>query len=108
MLEQAIVLSLQITAIHVAFQQGNVLGWLRWALATALDKLHRPVLKIYIMKPITDCLTCSASVWGSILMLIELRGWSLWMLLTIAGVNYIIDNLFLNEPDPSDEPDIES
>lgn len=104
MLEQAIVLALQITAIHVAFQQGNVLGWARKLLADFLDRLYKPVLKIYIMKPITDCLTCSASVWGSLLMWLELHGWNGWMLLTIAGVNFIIDNLFLNEPDPTDEP----
>lgn len=104
MLEQAIVIALQITAIHIAFQQGNVLAWARLLLANGLDKLNRPVLKIYILKPITDCLTCSASVWGSLLMWLELHGWSFWLLLTIAGVNFIIENLFLNEPDPSDEP----
>lgn len=90
MLERAITISLQITAIYIVFQQGNLLGWLRIKGANWLDARFGKLTSLYIQKPLWDCLGCMASVWGVLL------SWSfdLRILLCVCGINCIIYNLF--------------
>lgn len=63
MLQLVILLSLVITGIYTAFQQGNVLGWLRIICANFLDKILGKKLSRYVQKPLWDCLPCMGSVW---------------------------------------------
>jgi hypothetical protein len=92
MLEKAITISLQITAIYVLFQQGSLLGGVRIWVANFLDKHFDKIKSIYIQKPIWDCLCCMSSVWTIILT------WSFdfRLLLCVCGCNCIIYNFFFN------------
>jgi len=87
----AIILSLQITAIYIVFQQGMVLGWFRIMVANMMDWLLGNIKSRYIQKPLWDCLPCMASVWTVILM------WKIdvGMILIVCGINVII-NKFLD------------
>lgn len=91
MIIEALILSLQITAIYIVFQQGMLLGWFRIMMANVLDKRFGMLRSRYIQKPLWDCLPCMASVWTIILMWkIDVR-----MILLVCGVNVII-NKFLD------------
>jgi hypothetical protein len=90
MLERAIIISLQITAIYVLFQQGSLFGGMRIWIANLLDKHFDKIKSIYIQKPLWDCLCCMSSFWTIVLT------WSfdIRLLLCVCGVNCIIYNLF--------------
>lgn len=87
MIAQAAILSLQITAIYIVFQQGMFLGWLRIAMANVFDKLLGKKRSRYFQKPLFDCLPCMASVWTIILM----WHFDVRMILAVCGLNIIID-----------------
>ena len=69
MIREAFILSLQITAIYLLFQQGMLLGWLRISVANLLDWFFVKDIRIsrLIQKPFWDCLTCMAGIWTIIL-----------------------------------------
>lgn len=81
-----------ITAVYTLFQEGNVLSWIRVAVANGLDKINQRASK-YIQKPLWDCLPCMASVWGM------LFSWSInvELLLIICGLNVLIDRYATTE-----------
>jgi len=102
MLQHAIILSLQITAIYVVLQQGMLLGWLRIGIENKLDdvciffskklKKSQPLssgkqTSKFFQKPVWGCLTCMGSLWTIILT------WSfnLPLILVVCGINALID-----------------
>jgi hypothetical protein len=92
MLEKAIIISLQITAIYVLFQQGSLLGGVRIYLSNMLDKYFSKVTSIYIQKPLWECLFCMSSVWTILLTM----SFDIKLILCVCGVNCIIYNLLFN------------
>jgi hypothetical protein len=95
MIELALILSLQITAIYVCFQEGMLLGWLRIFLANWLDKYLGSKISRYVQKPIWDCLPCMASVWTLLLALRYIREPDIIMalILIVCGINVLIDKI---------------
>lgn len=87
MIINAIILSLQITAIYIVFQQGMLLGWMRIAMANMFDTTFGKKRSRYIQKPLFDCLPCMASVWTTILT----QEIDLGMILLVCGLNLIIE-----------------
>lgn len=93
MIIQAIILSLQITAIWVLFAPGNLLYPLRVAIANKLDKWMGKKNSIIAQKPLFDCLCCMSSVWTILLTLsIDIP-----LMLVVCGINCIIFNMLINE-----------
>lgn len=89
MIIEALILSLQITAIYIVFQQGMFLGWFRIGMANVFDKVFGKKMSRYAQKPIWDCLPCMASVWTIILMWkVDVR-----MILLVCGMNVIINKI---------------
>jgi hypothetical protein len=93
MIELALILSLQITAIYVCFQEGMLLGWLRIIWANWLDKYLGSKISRYVQKPIWDCLPCMASVWTLLLVLRYTHDpiTILQLILIVCGINVLID-----------------
>ena len=87
MIIQAIILSLQITAIYIVFQQGMFLGWFRIWTANRLEKLLDKKISRYIQKPVWDCLMCMSSVWTIALT----RSFNIELILLVCGINSLID-----------------
>lgn len=98
MLQTIAVLSLSITGIHAAFQQGNVLGWLRIAVANWLDKVFGVKVSRYVQKPLWDCLPCMASVW-TIVLTVSIN---VPLILGVCGLNACIERLILSYDGPAD------
>jgi hypothetical protein len=95
MLPEAIILSFQVTAIYLLFQEGMLLGWLRIAAANLFDKGFGMKASRYIQKPLWDCLPCMASIWTCVL------SWSIdWQLmLTVCGLNFLIQRAIIQQED---------
>ena len=98
LLQLAILTSLKILFVHAAMKEGMILFWLRRIIDSVLQPL--PVLlQLWIRKPLYECLFCMSSVWG---MLFTIDLWSLtWeylqFLMAVAGVDYIIQWLVMDE-----------
>lgn len=86
MIEKAIIISLQITAIYILFQQGNLLGNVRIGIANWLDKKFTKQYSILIQKPLFECLCCMSSVW-TILITFTI---DIGLMLLVCGINCII------------------
>lgn len=89
MLSQILICSLICTGLYICFQQGNILGFVRIAVANFLDRnLDRKWSK-YIQKPLWDCIACMASVWTI------LFTWSvdIGLILAVCGLNAIIERI---------------
>lgn len=82
-----------ITGIHVAFQTGNVLSFVRIAVANALDKAVGKKWSRYIQKPLWDCLPCMASVW----VLVLSQHVDLGVTLAVCGLNAVIERLITHD-----------
>jgi hypothetical protein len=93
MLVQAIILSLQITAVYIVFQQGMLLGDVKIKAANYFDKYLGPTKSRYVQKPIWDCLMCMASVWTIILTL----SFNIPLMLLVCGINTLIDKIIHHE-----------
>lgn len=93
MIEQAIILSLQITCIYQLFQQGMLLGWFRIEVANVLDGKLGLKASLYVQKPVWDCLICMASLWTCILTF----SFDLKLMLVVCGINTLIDKLLSYE-----------
>jgi hypothetical protein len=89
MVQNIIILSLVITGIYVAFQQGMLFGWLRIMVANWLDKLVGKKVSKYIQKPLWDCLPCMSGLWYIVL----IHSFNLVTILAICGLNSLIDKL---------------
>lgn len=92
MIEHAIILSLEITALYILFQQGMLLGWFRIIMASLFDGVFGLQWSRYLQKPIWDCLACMASIWTIILTL----DFDLKLIMIVCGINTIISK-FLDE-----------
>ncbi len=93
MLINAVIISLQITAVYVTFMDGNVLAWLRIGAANILDKIFGSRASRYIQKPLWDCLPCMSSVWTIVLAwpFNWLQDWRL--VLAVCGITFILDRI---------------
>lgn len=104
----ALKLSLQITAIHVIFIQGELLGWLRIWAANNIDeacintckklKLEKPVTRgkaasEYIQKPMWGCVKCMASIWTILLT----NSINIPLIFIVCGINVLIDKIAFSE-----------
>lgn len=103
---QAIILSLQITAIYILFQDGMLLAWFREWAESYMDETciffskkfveRNPVtagmkMSKHLQKPVWGCVICMASVWTIIIT------WSfnVPLIFLVCGINVIIDK-FIN------------
>lgn len=91
MIQQIVILSLIITAIHACTWDGMILAKPREWLGDLLDKWNISVLR----KPLFECLTCMGGIYSIIIYPI-LFGWS-WYIIPVAlgviGLNTIISIL---------------
>jgi len=96
MIQQAIILSLQITGIYILFQQGMLLGWLGIWISNLLDKTIGMKASKYVVKPFFGCLACMASVWTCLLT------WqiNIGLMLLVCGINVLIDKIVNYEGTP--------
>lgn len=93
MIQHAIILSLQILAIHLAFSDGNIFSPVRGMGGNLLDKVFGKITSITIQKPLWDCYVCMASVWTITLS----RSFDIFLILLVCGINYIIYKTFFDE-----------
>ncbi len=93
MLQAAVLLSIQILAIHLLFNKSPIGMPVKIAFANMFDKLFGKKASKIIQSPLWDCFICMSSVWTILL------SWSVDPLLIIAvcGVNIIINKLI--DPD---------
>lgn len=106
MIQHAIILSLQITAIYILFQEGMLLERLRGWIETLFDqmfiwlakKTRQPDYEItgkqwskHWIKPVFGCVICMSGIWTIILT------WSINipLIFVVCGINVIIDK-FIN------------
>ena len=89
MLVEVLLISLMITGIYKAFEEGNFLSPVRVWVANMLDNALGKKWSKYVQKPLWSCIPCMVSVWGI------LFSWSfnVPMLLAICGVNVIIERV---------------
>jgi len=95
MIEKAIILSLQITAIYIVFQHGMLLGWFRIMVANAFDRMFGKKWSKYWQKPFWSCLPCMSMFWTIILT----RDFNINLILVVCGLNTLISFIFPNEND---------
>lgn len=90
--------SLKIVFVWGAMHKGGVLFPLRWLLESILNLLPLKV-EMILCKPFYDCLFCMSSVWGTLFTIQYFSfSWAyLQLLLTIGGLNYILQYLLDNE-----------
>lgn len=89
MLTQAIILSLQITAIYILWQQGMLLAKTRIFLANKFDKWFGAKQSKVIQKPLWDCLACMSSVWTIVLT----KTINIPLILIVCAINFIISKM---------------
>lgn len=89
MLINAVILSLQITAIHVAFSDGNIFSFIRIFFANILDKIFGVKASRYIQSPLWDCPFCMSSVWT--IAFTWTFDWRL--ILVVCGISFIQDKI---------------
>lgn len=90
----AVITSFKIVFVWAAMQEGMVLFWLRRVI-DIITYLLPAWVYLRIRKPLYDCLTCMAGVWGMIFTA-EYFEWSwqyLQLLFLIGGINYLLDCL---------------
>lgn len=100
MIVQAIILSLQITAIYTLFQQGMLLGKVRIGFANIIDKAFGLRASRVIQKPLFDCLICMSGIWTVLLTLQVDQPFitiDLPLILTVCGINVLIDKIISYE-----------
>lgn len=85
MIGEVIIASLIITGLHFAFMQGNVLSPVRVFVANKLDAWIGKKWSAIVQKPLWNCMPCMASVWGLILL-----GVNIPAILAVCGLNVII------------------
>jgi hypothetical protein len=85
MIDKVIIVSLIIAGLQFAFMQGNVLSPVRVFAANYLDKWFGQKVSKYIQKPLWGCMPCMASVWGLILL-----GVNIPAIVAVCGLNVII------------------
>ncbi len=93
MIAAAIIISLQITAIYLLFQQGMLLGWFRIRVANGFDKIFGNKWSRIIQKPLWDCLTCMAGIWTVVLT----QKINIPLILMVCALNAIIDKILSYE-----------
>lgn len=92
MLQHIVALSLMITGVHLAFQQGNVLSPIRVWCANQLDKRVGQKRSRIIQKPLWDCLVCMSSIWTLLF-----YGFHPLTVIAVAGLNAIIENAIITK-----------
>lgn len=97
MIEQAITISLIVTAIHVSMWDGMIFQFVREWLSGVLDIFHADVLK----KPLYECLICMGGIYTLVIYpcLYGLSFQVIPTMLCVIGINTIISAIIcrLNE-----------
>lgn len=93
MIQQVILLSLQILAVHVICQPGMIMGCPRAFLATGLDRMLGMKWSKIVQKPLWDCLACMSGIWTIILT----QTFNLPLILAVCGLNYLIQKAITHE-----------
>jgi hypothetical protein len=92
MMEIVALTSLKIVFVWAAMKPGNILYFFRCVLEEGL--LLLPVkVELQLRKPLFDCLFCMGGIWGLFFTwpLAELSWDYFFMILAVAGLNYLID-----------------
>lgn len=84
---EATIIALQITAIHVAFWQGMILGWFSRWIANWYDFIFGKKISMIIRKPLWDCLPCMSVIWTIGLT----RTFDIDLIFVVCGICAIID-----------------
>ncbi len=104
MIQVIVVVSLMITGVFIAFQQGNVFSFIRVWCANQLDKALGLKWSRYVQKPLWDCLPCMASVWGVAFGFVFLSDWRIIIVvLAVCGLNALFAKAFFEEEEPVDQ-----
>jgi hypothetical protein len=91
------IITLMNVAVHAAFWEGMIFGWFRISVANTADQLFGKKWSIILQKPIWDCLTCMASIWTLIWVMIfpGLTIHNVWelleVILVVAGMSTAFD-----------------
>lgn len=93
MIIQAIEISIMLTAIHILFWDGMLLGWLRIMAANLLDWMVGIKASKYIQKPMWDCLPCM-SLLGTVIIT---WGFNIKLILLVCGLNVLIEKFIDHE-----------
>lgn len=103
MLQLVIIISLAITGIHIAFQDGNVLMLPRIWIANVLDRSLGKKWSRIVQKPMWDCMPCMASVWGFPFAVYFIGDWRvLPAVLAVSGLNTVIERTIYVSDEPAD------
>lgn len=91
MIEQIIIISLIITAVHVSMQDGMIFGGLRRRLDDMFDKPQMRRVQ-WMKKPMYDCIVCMGGVWTLIIhpLLFGLSWRVIPTMLAVIGANVIM------------------
>jgi hypothetical protein len=85
-----LLISLKITAIYVCCLPGNVLY--------KVSVFLRRRIPYNVQKPLFECLICMSSFWGLLFWMFENSEFNpLYVVLTVAGINAIIDRIIVHE-----------
>jgi len=95
MTERALILSLQIIAIFLLFQEGNALSPVRVRVANWLDSVVSKRTSAIIQKPLWECYPCMASVWTIVLTQRIEPG----LILLVCGINYLLCKTIVQDED---------
>jgi hypothetical protein len=100
MIEQILIISFWVFAIHYTMQHGEIFGWIGdWFSEVLPEKLHNPVF---------DCEVCMCPWYGSFLYIIMWKptwhefGIALIVVIAATGLNAILTKLFPKDPDPEE------
>ncbi len=88
-------ISLCILAIYACTRDGMILGKLRAYIQTLIDKIFGVEASEWVCKPLFECITCMASVWGiigCIVFGVSLIDWPVTILM-VCGINVIFKGL---------------
>ena len=95
MIQNAITISLQITALYILFQQGSLFGPAKVFFANTFDKYLGKRNSLMLQKPLWECMVCMSSFWTIVISCsIDLP-----LMLCVCGINYTIYKAFFNEAD---------
>ncbi|WP_346236744.1 hypothetical protein ABDK00_014080 [Niabella insulamsoli] len=93
MIQQALILSLQILAIHAITLPGMIAERPRAIVATWMDKTFGLKWSKTIQKPLWGCIICMSGIWTIILTM----SFDLKLIFIVCGINVIADKLIYNE-----------
>jgi len=88
MIEQAVIISLVVTAVYACFQDGMIFSSFKHLMANFLDKKFGLKMSKIIQKPLWDCLVCMTFWWGLPALIV---GFKIGVVIIAMGISAIID-----------------